>query len=617
MPSINCMFGVLGRFLRVDLTRKRSKVADIPLSWFMSYLGGRGLCAKFYAEEVGSTVQPLSPENKLIFFTGPLTGTSVPSSSKCGCSTKSPLTGRYLCTSAAGSFGPELKRSGYDGIIISGKSKDLIYLEIVDGSVEFRSASHLKGASTSRCQELMRRDLGEPRAGTLSIGPAGERLVMFASIRSDHRCFGRGGAGAVMGSKNLKGIVVKGDKPVEVAEPEKLRDRLRTIIPEFSKATDHYRRFGTIYVIDVLSEERACPARNFQDTCSGPILERLGTEAMRRYFLSNIACPGCPIACGKLLEAKAQPYTGIRAKLDYEVIWAFGPLCGVFDYSPIITAAHLVDEYGVDGISTGYAIAFAMELYEKGLLTDRDTDGLNLRFGEHESMIEMIRKICRREGLGDVLAEGALRAAYKIGGGVEKYVVHVKGLSLTGWDPRAMTGMALVFGTSSRGACHNVGGWTGRVELITKEMDRLAVKGKAEIVKLNQDTRAYIDSLGLCTFARSPLGFKGEKPQAEILNLVTGLDYSGRLLEIGERIYVLERIILNREGVRRGEDLIPWKIRREKVPVDEQGNPRSLREEDVQAMLDEYYRVRGWDKDGQPPKKKLIELSISETLNGR
>lgn len=606
--------GYTGKFLKADLGRRTVKKENVPEGWVKKYLGGRGLCARFYIERVEPKLRPLSPQNELIFFTGPLTGTIVPSSTKYECATKSPITGRYLCTNASGSFGPELKKAGYDGIIISGKSKELVYLEICEENVKFRSAGHLSGKFTSETQEVMRRDFGERRASVLSIGPAGERLVRFASIQSDHRSFGRGGAGAVMGYKKLKGIIVKGKTPVEVAEPKKLRKRLKGLIPNLVSVTEHYRRLGTIYVIDILAEKRACPSRNFQETCSGSILRRLGSEVMKEYLVSNIACPRCPIGCGKMLEAKTPPYSGIRAELDYELVWAFGPLCGIFDYSPIIAAVHLVDEYGMDGISTGYAVSLAMELYHKGLITEDDLNGLQLNFGSREAMISLIEMIGERRGLGDKLAEGAVRAAFRIGKGAENYVMHVKGLSLTGWDPRAMTGMALVFGTSSRGACHNVGGWTGRVELITGEVDRLAIKGKAGIVKLNQDTRAYIDSLGLCTFARVPLGFEGSIPKAEILNLVTGANFDGKLLEIGERIYTLERVILNREGVARANDDMPRRIKTEKVATDEAGTRYNLNHKAVQSMLDEYYKERGWGRDGRPSKSKLTELSILEDL---
>ncbi|MEM3073081.1 MAG: aldehyde ferredoxin oxidoreductase C-terminal domain-containing protein, partial [Candidatus Bathyarchaeia archaeon] len=429
-------------------------------------------------------------------------------------------------------------------------------------------------------------------------------------IQSDHRSFGRGGAGAVMGSKGLKAIAVKGARTVNVYDPEGLRKKVRELLPNIAAAAREYRKHGTLYIIDLGDEKGVMPTRNFQGTVYNYASEKIGVKVMEKYLVSHTACYNCPIACGKLLEAKDPPYRGLRADVDYEIAWALGPLCGVFDYSPIIAAIHSVDEYGLDGISTGYAVSYAMELYERGIICKKHLNGLELRYGNHEALMKMIVMIAERKGFGDILAEGALRASRKLGENAEKYVMHVKGLSLTGWEPRAMTGMALAFATSSRGACHNVGGWTGRDELIAEAVDRFAVKGKGKLVKTLQDTRAYIDSLGLCTYMRSPLGFKGDVPDMSLLNLVTGIRFEGTLMEIGERIYNLERLILNREGIGRGEDDLPSRIKSEAVVVDETGKPRFLKEEDFQGMLDEYYEERGWTSDGQPTLEKLKSLKI-------
>ncbi|MEM2901237.1 MAG: aldehyde ferredoxin oxidoreductase family protein [Candidatus Bathyarchaeia archaeon] len=601
--------GYNGRILRINLTTENSKTEAVPRKWVQRYMGGRGIAARIYYEELSPKVDPLSPENKLIFFTGPLTGTVVPSTGKYECVTKSPLTGRYLCSNASGFFAPELKKAGYDGLIVEGKAKKPVYIWINDEDVEFRSAKHLSFKTTSETQTTVKEETN-PGSRVMCIGPAGERLVRFACIQSDHRSFGRGGAGAVMGSKGLKAIAVKGAGTVNVYDPEGLRKKVRELLPNIAAAAREYRKHGTLYIIDLGDEKGVMPTRNFQGTVYNYASEKIGVKVMEKYLVSHTACYNCPIACGKLLEAKDPPYRGLRADVDYEIAWALGPLCGVFDYSPIIAAIHSVDEYGLDGISTGYAVSYAMELYERGIICKKHLNGLELRYGNHEALMKMIVMIAERKGFGDILAEGALRASRKLGENAEKYVMHVKGLSLTGWEPRAMTGMALAFATSSRGACHNVGGWTGRDELIAEAVDRFAVKGKGKLVKTLQDTRAYIDSLGLCTYMRSPLGFKGDVPDMSLLNLVTGIRFEGTLMEIGERIYNLERLILNREGVGRGEDDLPSRIKSEAVVVDETGKPRFLKEEDFQGMLDEYYEERGWTSDGQPTLEKLKSLKI-------
>lgn len=601
--------GYNGRILRINLTTENSKTEAVPRKWVQRYMGGRGIAARIYYEELSPKVDPLSPENKLIFFTGPLTGTVVPSTGKYECVTKSPLTGRYLCSNASGFFAPELKKAGYDGLIVEGKAKKPVYIWINDEDVEFRSAKHLSFKTTSETQTTVKEETN-PGSRVMCIGPAGERLVRFACIQSDHRSFGRGGAGAVMGSKGLKAIAVKGAGTVNVYDPEGLRKKVRELLPNIAAAAREYRKHGTLYIIDLGDEKGVMPTRNFQGTVYNYASEKIGVKVMEKYLVSHTACYNCPIACGKLLEAKDPPYRGLRADVDYEIAWALGPLCGVFDYSPIIAAIHSVDEYGLDGISTGYAVSYAMELYERGIICKKHLNGLELRYGNHEALMKMIVMIAERKGFGDILAEGALRASRKLGENAEKYVMHVKGLSLTGWEPRAMTGMALAFATSSRGACHNVGGWTGRDELIAEAVDRFAVKGKGKLVKTLQDTRAYIDSLGLCTYMRSPLGFKGDVPDMSLLNLVTGIRFEGTLMEIGERIYNLERLILNREGIGRGEDDLPSRIKSEAVVVDETGKPRFLKEEDFQGMLDEYYEERGWTSDGQPTLEKLKSLKI-------
>jgi aldehyde:ferredoxin oxidoreductase len=601
--------GYNGKILRINLTKRKIDTKTIPKEWVSKYIGGRGIAARIYFEEVSPEIDSLQPDNKLIFFTGPLTGTIVPSTGKFECVTKSPLTNRYVCSNASGFVGPELKKAGYDGLLIEGEAKELTYIWIEDQNVELKPAEHLAYQTTTETQSSIKNET-DRTSRVMCIGPAGERIVRFACIQSDHRSFGRGGAGAVMGSKKVKAVAVKGNSPVKVSEPEKLRKKIRTLLPDITAAARDYRKHGTLYIIDLGDEKGTIPSKNFQKTVFNYAADKIGVKIMEKYFISHTSCYNCPVACGKLLEAKDHPYKGIRADADYEIVWALGPLCGVYDYSPIIAAINSVDQYGMDGISAGYAISFVMELYERGLIGKNDLSGLDLSYGNHESMIRLIEMIAERKDLGDVLAEGALKASHKLGKDASSYVMHVKGLSLTGWEPRAMTGMGLAFATSNRGACHNVEGWTGRPELLTNEVDRFAVKGKGKLVKTIQDTRAYMDSIGLCTYMRSPLGFKGAKPDIEILELVTGLRIEGGLMEIGERIYNLERLILNREGVTRTDDDLPQRIKSEGITVDDTGTQHFLKDKGFQSLLDEYYEERGWNLDGIPTQNKTELLKI-------
>lgn len=382
------LFGHTGRFLRINLTHEKCREEPTPKEWVFKYLGGRGLCARVYYDEISKELKALDRENELIFFTGPLTGTSVPSSCKCNCATKSPLTNRYFCSNAGGFFGPELKFAGYDGLIITGRALKFKYIWITDGSVEFRDADHLTSLFTSDTQRIIKEEVGRRTAKVMCIGPAGEKLVRFASIQTDHRTFGRGGLGAVMGSKRLKAVAVKGTEHINVCYPEELTKHLRELWPSVKQRALDYREHGTIYLVDLTDSSGILPAKNFQETLYNFAADKLGVQAISEYLVKHIPCFNCPVACGKLCEARTMPYKGIRGDLDYELIWAFGPMCGVYELSPIIAAVNLCDEYGMDGISTGYVISFAMELYERDLLSKRETDGLDLRYGNDDAMVE-------------------------------------------------------------------------------------------------------------------------------------------------------------------------------------------------------------------------------------
>jgi aldehyde:ferredoxin oxidoreductase len=603
--------GYLGRLLRVNLSERSSRVEPIDPGRFQKLLGGRGLAAKYYYDEIGPEVDPLAGANKVFFFTGPLTGLPLPSTTKFQLSTRSPETRRYLCSNCGGDFGPRLKMAGFDGLIIEGQAADWTYLTIEDGKVGFGDARPWQGASSPRTLELLKEAMGGRKIGAMSIGPAGERLVRLSYIDVDSRAFGRGGPGAVMGSKKLKGIAVSGSGRIPLADPAKAAEIQKAAVADLKTSRANHTKYGTPQYLEVINELGCMPTRNFQ-TAYFAGTSRIDAHVMREhYFEKNYACYHCSVACGKTCLVREGPYAGARARTEFESIGLLGPNCGIDDFGAIVRANQLCDELGLDTISAGGAVGLTMELFERGLIGKDETAGIEARFGDPEALLGIITLIGERRGIGDLLAEGAIgvREAHPEWG---PYILEVKGLPPAAYDPRGFHGNGLTYGTSSRGACHNVGGWTIRAELQSGKYDRFALEGKGALVKGLQDNRAYVDSLGMCTVARGAVGFSDE-PKGEIMKAATGYDFMPELMEIGERIYCLERVILNREGVRRKDDLLPPRFTREKVP-DGPTEGRILTEEMYAVMLDEYYRLRGWSEDGVPTAATLERLDLRELL---
>jgi aldehyde:ferredoxin oxidoreductase len=593
------------KVLRVNLTHKNSSTQHIDREVFEKFLGGRGVAAKIYFEEISPEVRPLDEANKLIFMSGPLTGTIVPGSTKFQCATKSPETGIYLCSNAGGDFGPQLKFAGYDGLIIEGRASKPVYLSINDDKVEIKDATKLWGKTTGQVDKILREKISGSQAGIMCVGPAAEGKVVFSCIKVDGRSFGRGGAGAAMASKNLKAIVVKGQGRLNYANLSELKKMIRP--REVRKACQDLADYGRPIYTESINELGCYPVRNFQTAVFSEI-DKIDARFMKEnFFVKNQACFKCPVACLKVCRVKTGRFEGWTVAPEYETIWALGAQCGVSDFNAILSANLLCDEYGMDTISTGNIIGFAMELYERGTITPEDTGGLRLTFGSPEAVLGAIELIANRKKVGDILAGGFRGIAAEVPGS-ERYMMQVKGMPFAAYDPRGFYGMGLTYGTSSRGACHNVGGWSIRAELLSGEYDRFALKGKGKLIKSIQDTRAYIDSLGICTVVRRALGFS-DKPDPTILNLVTGLDFTDKLMEIGERIYNLERLILTREGIRRKDDMLPPRIMKEKLP-EGPAKGHVLTKEMYEVELDEYYEAREWDREGLPTPEKIDKLGL-------
>ncbi len=453
----------------------------------------------------------------------------------------------------------------------------------------------LLGFSAARTLEAMREEAGDRDTGAMAVGPAAERLVRISCITADGRAFGRGGPGAVMGSKRLKGLVVRGSGAVALADAARVEEIRRGALASLAGDAGERERRGTTQYVEPLNELGCLPTRNFQ-TASFEAIDAVDPRsAPERPVVRNTACAGCPVACGKSFEVTRGRFAGARARTEFEAIALLGPNCGISDFGAIVSANQLCDELGIDTMSAGNAVALAMELAQRGLLSRADTDGLEVRFGSADALLGVIRLIAERRGIGDLLAEG-MHGVKRAHPEWAPYIMDVKGMPFAGYDPRGFHGSGLTYGTSSRGACHNTGGWTIRAELQDPGVDRYAVRGKGALVKAIQDGRAYLDSVGMCSVVRAAFGL-GDEPTGDVLEAATGHPFTPRLLEIAERIYSLERVILNREGIRRADDLLPERIMRERIP-DGPTKGRVLSPERYAVMLDEYYAARGWDADG-------------------
>ena len=599
--------GIIGKLLRVNLTNQTFQTETIKAQLHEHLIGGRGVAAKYYYDEIGPKVTPLSAENKLIFMTGPLTGAPVYASTKFQVALRSPLTNSYCCANSSGNFGPHLKFSGFDGLIIEGKSEKPVYITIFDDKVEFHDAGSLWGKTTGETDKALREKYDEKKLSVMSIGPGGENIVKYACIQVDTRSFGRGGAGAVMGYKNLKAVAVKGTSKLPLAEPERLKEYIKSNMKKTRESKAGHTKFGTAQYTEVINEFGCYPNDSFTKGYMHNAEGIFATTMVKEFKIKNAACYSCPIACSQVCEVKDGPFKGAVSDPEFETIGSFGGQCGVRDLRAVIAGCELADEYSLDAMQVGTVIAAAMEMYEDGLLTKEDTGGIELKFGNGEGMIELLKKIAYRDGkLANFLANSYYEMVAERPE-TEKYFAHAKGMAFAAYDPRGFYGMALAYGTSSRGACHNVGGWTIRDELTNPKMDRFAFIGKGELVKSIQDTRAYVDSVGVCTVVRSGMGFT-DKPFDDVLEMATGYPFTPKLMEAAELIYDLERVILNREGITKKDDFLPDRFYEEALPEGDAAG-KIMARESYDSMLSEYYAARKWDSNGVVSEEKKAKLS--------
>ncbi|MHB9090800.1 MAG: aldehyde ferredoxin oxidoreductase family protein, partial [Chloroflexota bacterium] len=511
------MYSYTGKVLHVDLSSRRTSVQTVEPEFLKTYLGGVGLASRLLFDNTPKGTDPLGPENAIAFAASAFAGTIVPVGTKHGVATKSPLTGFIGDCLASSYWSHTLKRAGYDGIVVVGKADKPTYLFVDDDVVQLRDASHLMGKGCFETEEAIRAELGDESVRVSSIGPAGEKLVRYACIGNDRgRQAGRTGPGAVMGSKNLKAIAVRGTKPIRVADIKGLTEASRGLIKAAQgTATEKYRVLGTVSNVLVLNRIAALPVRNFQQT-TWEHADAVSGEYMYSHHRERaMACSGCAIACEQIAGVKDGPYAGARTSIDYESLYALGPNCGIDYFPAIIKAAELCDHYGMDTMSTGVAIAWAMEAFERGLLNEKDTDGLRLTFGNHETAIALIPRIAKREGaMGELLGEGVKRAAAQLGQGSDAFAMHVKGLEMCGYDPRGLKTFALGLAVGTRGGCHNrSGAYEPDMKGLVNRFE--ADRGRGKLAANAENYAAIFDSLVLCKFIRGC--FKDFHAEAENL----------------------------------------------------------------------------------------------------
>lgn len=610
------MYGYAGRVLHVDMTTGRTSVEPLNEEYAKKYIGGIGLGMRMLHDHSKPGTDPFSPENPLILTTGPISGTMWPTGGNGHAFvSKSPQTFGVGESKAHGSFGTELKRAGYDVVVIKGKAEKPVYLWIDDDSVQLLDASHLWGKSTGETEDTIKEELGDYYIRVASIGLAGEKLSRIACIINDKtRAAGRTGMGAVMGSKNLKAIAVRGTRDIA---PAKL-DEFMEYVKEFHErmkgpATQKYRALGTPENILVHNSLSCMPTRNYRNSRFEGAEKVSGEVLNEKYVAKVIGCSSCAMRCEHTVVVAEGPYKGTMTRMEYESLWALGPFCGVDRLDAIIKAMDLCNYYGIDSISAGVIAGFAMDCYESGILTQKDFGGIDARFGNAEAMVKIVDMVGKREGLGDVLADGVKFAAEKIGKGSEKLACHIKGVEVTGYDLRCLKTAALGFAVSFRGADHNRHG-AYAFDVKGKVNRLIAEKGRGKMVKDMEDTYNLIDSFIVCKFSRGTY-YKELDDMTKLYSLVTGFEMTPQQLkQAGERIQNVAKLFNVREGLGRKDDNLPWKVMHEPIPDEGPSKGALVSQAELDLLLDDYYESRGWTKEGVPTKEKLKELGMDELI---
>jgi aldehyde:ferredoxin oxidoreductase len=587
--------GYHGRYLTIDVTNKTWQVKDLPEELINGYLGGRGIAGKLLYDLQKGKVDPLSPDNHLILFTGPLTGSHAPGSSRITFVCKSPLSNTINMSSMGGSFPNAFKRTGFDGAVISGRAETPLWINITPEGVQFHPADDLWGHTTSETEKVIKEKVGG-KCRVASIGPAGENQVLFSAVVSETRTAARGGNGTVMGSKNLKAIAVSGDRELTIADKQSFKEIVQKIRESQNEnmGVASLQMNGTAGVVSVSNAMGILPTKNFQTGTWEAAEETSGAAIAEKIRIKGIACASCPVGCSLISEIKSGKFAGIKIEgPEYESAVMLGSNLMISDLSTIAAANHLCDEYGMDTISAGNVIGFAMECYEKGLITEQDTGGLALTWGNGDLVLSLIEMIALKKGFGKRLAQGVARLSREIPGSAG-FAMHVKGLELAAYDPRGVNGQGLSYAISPRGGDHGKGGYM-IVEVFMPGSDLYTYVGKAAKAAQMASNGAILDSGTFCNF-----NFIPDDLVPGLLTAVVGEEYpEERLKEIANRIITLERKYNVREGFTRKDDTLPERLLKEPLP---EGMAEGKKVEGLDIMIDEYYEIRGWDKEGNPPE---------------
>ena len=608
------MLGYAGKILRVNLSTGKITVEKLDEETAKKYIGGIGLGMKLWLANSKAGVDAFSPENPLVLAVGPVSATMFPTGGNGHAFiSKSPATGAVGEAVSHGTFGAEIKRAGYDAIILVGKAERPSYLWIDDESVQLLDAEKIWGKSPAETEDAVKDELGDYYVRVASIGLAGEKLSKIANIINEKtRAAGRTGLGAVMGSKNLKAFAVRGTKDIVVAKPEEFIEMVKEFHERMKgPAAQKYRTLGSAENVMIQNALHCLPTRNYNNSYFDHA-ERVSGEILNeRYIAKIIACNSCAMRCEHEAVIHDGPYKGTMARMEYDNIWALGPNCGVDKLDAIIKAADLCSYYGLDATSTGVTISFVMDCHEKGILTHDELGGIDAHFGNEAALLQLIEKIGKREGIGEILADGVKVAAAKIGKDSDKLAQNIKGLEVTGYDLRCLKTAALGFAVSFRGADHNRSG--AYAFDISGKVDRLkAEKGRGKLVKDSEDIYALIDSLIICKNARGTL-FKELPDMSKLYKLITGYEMTTDELSLaGERINTLARLINIREGLSRKDDTLPWKVMNQPISDDGPGKGSVVSQEELDLLLDDYYLARGWTLDGVPTKDVLTKLGLDD-----
>jgi aldehyde:ferredoxin oxidoreductase len=616
-------FGYMGKILRINLADKEIRVEDIRRDWAEKFIGGPGLATRYLYDEVPKGIDPLGPENKLIIMTGPLTGTASASAGRYSVVAKSPLTGIWGHGNSGGSFGPALKRSGFDGIILEGTASRPLYLTIVDGQAELHDAGGLWGRTVPETEDIIQQQMAEKKLVIASIGPGGENRVRYAAIMNNkHRAVGRCGLGAVMGAKRLKAIACGGKAFIALADKDTFNEVARKQIEllDESMLKVGFETFGTNMVSDMVNARGGYPTRNWQQGVFDQI-ENVNSQALTdKVFIKGVNCFACPIACGRGTEIKEGKWAGRKGEgPEYESAVTLGAMCGVSDMNAITMANYLCNEYGLDTISAGSTIAFAMECYEKGILTAEHTGGVPLHFGDADRVVDLIEKIALRKGIGDLLAEGSKGMSQKLGKGSAHFAMHVKGLELPAYDPRAAKITGLGYVTANRGGDHITAYVQGPtfidapfllVEDSRIEDPFVANPKEAKVVVDLEDALTMFDCIGACKFMGILLP---AEDYVQLISHATGWPFTvADFRTSGKRIYNLMRMYCVREGLTREQDTLPGRLMEDPLPAGP-AKGMVIDRDTLERLKDAYYGLRGWDlKTGKPTVETLKALGLAD-----